>query len=491
MNAPTPAGHNLPEIKAPDLDLLKADLEARYPEVASRTAELLKSADAMPEKIDDEETASAATALVRMLRAAMSQFDATKKVENEPWRGLVAEVNGFFVKPIEKLKERKDKIEAELTVFLERQKEKKRLEAEEAAKRQREEAARLQREAEAAEARRREAERAEQLAREREEKARQEADAAERRRKDAEEAATLAKAEEDRLAREKREREKSERQANADGMKDLKALMKMAERLHTQSTADATPGAADRELAEMLRHGNQVATIGLRLRDSSLLDDDQRAELDTIRARIREMREALQNRAEDAERAEREERHRQEEEAAAARAEEQRKVREAQRVKDEAAAEIARAGRAKAEAEAEEAKAAAKAAKADVKDALAEQRDARGDQKDAARTERLSSAEALRTENRAVRSERRLDETTDAELSRHRGDHGTVGSLASRWEVVSVDFATVDLEALRPFLLGKAIEAAAFRYMQEAARTGVPKLRGAVFERVSDAKVSG
>lgn len=72
----------------------------------------------------------------------------------------------------------------------------------------------------------------------------------------------------------------------------------------------------------------------------------------------------------------------------------------------------------------------------------------------------------------AERSEKRADkldraaEAGDAELSRGRGELGSVASLASRWTYEVDDYTMLDIRALWPHINRDAVDAAIFKWMQ-------------------------
>ncbi len=69
-----------------------------------------------------------------------------------------------------------------------------------------------------------------------------------------------------------------------------------------------------------------------------------------------------------------------------------------------------------------------------------------------------------------------------ADMSRTRGDLGAVGSLRTFWDFKELDRATVDLEALRPYLPQDALEQAVRGYTRANFRPGHPgiQIRGVV-----------
>jgi len=86
---------------------------------------------------------------------------------------------------------------------------------------------------------------------------------------------------------------------------------------------------------------------------------------------------------------------------------------------------------------------------------------------------KLNVGEAERSQNMAARLEKKAD-ANQAELSRTRGDLGSVSSLRTDWVHDEVNRATIDLEALRPHLPAEAIDQAIRSFI----RAGGRELRG-------------
>lgn len=144
-----------------------------------------------------------------------------------------------------------------------------------------------------------------------------------------------------------------------------------------------------------------------------------------------------------------------------AKAEEERKARmeleqkklvelRAQREEEERKAKEAREARAKA---LEEQRAAEEAARMAKKEEKAADREVNAE---------LESAE--RFEKRADKLDGAARESA-SELSRGRGDYGSVGSLATFWTWSMIDREKIPLEQLRPFILPDAIDAAVTKFM--------------------------
>ncbi len=488
-------GHNKPPINPPEEGDFLDDLRGRYPEVEAMRQELLAAAKTFPAKLADDETAGAVQDLYRKMAKHKSQWESWRKLEKGPWAKIADIAFNFFKKAEDELKTAMDDLKERHTVFAEAKAEAARLAAEEKAKREREEAARLQREAEEAEARRVAAEHKEREAREREEQKRLEAEAAERRRQEAEEAAARAKAEEQRIAAEKRERERAQKEENAAMLREIKRLARSAEKL-SESAADADLLGDDaKEFDDLILEGGQISLLGSRLINSHLLDDDQRQAVSDIRAQLVEWRTARSARMkakEEAAEAKRRQKAEAEREAAEAAAAAER----AQRIKeDEERAARARQDREAAEAAAAKAKAEEKAAKQDVRTARAEAHGAVADQKAAGREEKLLSGQAVKTENRAARMENKLDNSSDADLSRTRGEFGSVGSLSGKYvpRIVNAEIIPLDKE-LRGYLHADAIDAAITRWQRDHQREWnddaiTNALPGVVFDWVPDSRI--
>lgn len=152
MNTTTPQpGHNLPPATPPSGEELQTDLDARNDDIAPRLAELLKSWDELPSVIKDDDTNGKAQALLKMMRETADGWDERRENEKKPWQHGVNVINNFFKTPIERLTLKHTGVIPQLrdriTDFLDRKKEKARLEAEAEAKRKRDDADRLLREA--------------------------------------------------------------------------------------------------------------------------------------------------------------------------------------------------------------------------------------------------------------------------------------------------------------------------------------------------------
>lgn len=491
-----PKDHNAPPITPPTPVELEGDLKARYPQLAERLAELQASAAGVPEKIEDEDTAGKVQALIRSMTVAKAQWKAARGVEKEPWSTLADVAFAFFKKAEDIVTPTLDALKAKLTVFLEAKAEAERFAREEKLKAQRAEAERLAAESAAAEARRLAAEKAEREARQREETARAEAAAAEKRKEEAEARAAAARAEEKRLAEEKAARLAVEKKDRVADLQEMTSLVLKAEQLIEIELIAQADADAVKTLHGLIGSGCDIAILNDRIaRSAATLDASVLSRREALWARVTLLRAKLAGILLDKENADRAERRRIEdaERAERLRAESEQRVRE-QAIAQEAE-EAARARRQKAEEDAAAASAASKAAKSDVKGALAQQRTARADQKEAAGEERETFRAAEKSDARANRMERGLQGASDADLSRTRGEHGTVGSLASRWSCTVIDRTAIPLDRISQYFDDSVLQAAAFRYMREhQGRWGDreivdDELPGVVFERIPDARV--
>lgn len=486
--------HNMPPVECPSVVEVLDDVRARYPEVEPRAAELLASAAAVPARIADDETAKGVQTLLRSMTETMGSWKANRTEEKGPWQKVSDATYAFFTNPMEKVKKSHDDIKARYTAYREDVAEKERLAREERAKAERAEAARLARQADEARAARETAEREEREAKAREAEALRKAEEAEQRRLDAEAAAAKAKAEEARVARAKKEREDAERKELQSNMSDLRGHARLLERLLV-AEADGRLAMTDvAVLKDLLSpHGAMAQAAAPILRSIDLLDETAAEGFAAIRERRKQVIADREKHAADqmaeARRKEREQADRLEAEAQAKR----RQEREA----EEAKLADARKAREDEERKAAEAKAEQKAAKSDAREARTDARDAYADAKAAGKTEKEAGVIAEKTENRADRMQRAAEGATDADLTRLRGEHGTVGSLSGRWVVADIDHSKVPLEALRGFFLDDHVAAAVYRFMRASQgewsgrEIVADKLPGVIFERIPETRITG
>lgn len=488
-------GHNISPVSIPKEEEMLDDLRRRYSHLETEPAELEKALATFPEELSLErpDEAEALQDLLGRIKKTRRHWDADEKGEKGPINKLVKVVTNFFTKADDKLKGMLEVWEPRYQAFLDKKKAEAQRKMEEEAENQRKaaEAARVAREKaekEAAEA----AERAE-AERLREQEARAAAERAQRQREEAEQRALAAKAEERRLAAEKAEKDRAEKESNANAIREIKAALKDAERLNTLAEADEATDDEILVLEELLRPGGGIAKGGVW--GSPLMDDAQREYLDTAKARVVELREignARYTKREQTKRARA---------AEAAAAEEARLTEQRRKARADEDAKLAAAKKKR-----EEEEAAAVAAQDDKKKAEQEARDARASARQSETGAKVAGKEAARhgadadrAENRADRVDRRLENSSDADLSQTRGDLGTVGGLTRRWA-----YLITDEEALRgvcgplgEHLTTTALEGAIFHWMRarQASWTGKervedPALPGVVFTYEQEIRIA-
>jgi len=486
--------HNKPPIEAPTPVDAQADVRERYPDVEKRAEELLASAKQVPERIEDEATAKDVQTLLRSMTETMGGWKSLRTNEKGPWQKVADTVYAFFTTPLEKVKKSHDDIKARYTAYQEIVREKERQAREERAQKERDEAARLQKEAEEARERREKAEADERAAREREAEAQRKAAEAEQRRIDADAAAARAKAEAERIAREKKDRDDRERRVLMDNLSMLRRQATLIEQFIGKEIAGKIEEDELVRLEDLLSpHGSMAQMAAPILRGLDLLDETQQAGFKLIRERrsllIAERDKRIADHVAEVRRKEQEEADRREADAAEAR----RKERE----DEEARLETARRQRKDEEDKAAAARLDQKAAKADAREARSDARDAYSEGKDAGKTEKAAEAIAEKTDARADRLQRSADGATDADLTRLRGEHGTVGSLTARWTVAAIDHDVVPLEKLRGFFMADHVDAAIYRYMRANQGEWAGKeivdtaLEGVIFERIPETRIKG
>lgn len=304
-----------------------------------------------------------------------------------------------------------------------------------------------------------EAEAAAAAQRERERLAREAAERAEQEQRAAEERARTRAEEEKRLATEKAAKDRAEKERNVAGIRDAKALLKIAERLHQLAEAEE---ANDDELVGLDGHikpGGTISAAMTLVAASTLLTEEQMADVQAIKNRLTELRTAGDARltkrqatarrkaaeAEEARHAELAAARKAEREAEEKRLEESRAARKA----EDEAADKARAERAAAVGEARSAR----------EEARQHEQGARGAGREAAR----AGTDAQRAENRADRLEGQGEARSSV-----KGDLGSNSGLSRRWAHYVDDEAAIraTMGPLGPFLGLEAIKAAAFHWMR-------------------------
>jgi len=466
MNAPAPIGHNVGPITFPKDEEMLADLQRRYSDIDGRLKEWEAALAEYPTDIplDQEDVAQSLQDLLGQVKKDSRRWDADAKGEKSPLNKLVKIVGNFFTTRVEKAEAMLEKWAPVHQAFLDKKKAEALRKAEEEAARQRQVEAEARAAAARAEEERRAAEARAAEERRKEEEARAAAAKAEAEKKAAEERAAAAKERERQLAEEKRIRDREEKEQNNTNLREIRNYMRRAEHLNSLADADEINDEEAKELDNLVRPGGSIGNLAAPVAASLLLGEDQVAAVEATRARLGELRTAISDRLGKREKAKRER------EAAAAaerelleaerrrlaRAEEEQRLAEAKKAREaeEAAAEAAAEVRRAEQQRAREARDAANTAEAETK--------AAGKEIKAANTE------AERAANRGDRIENRLERSTDADLSRTRGDLGTVGSLTRRWVYYITDEAPLR-EACGP--LGEhftttALEGAVFHWMR-------------------------
>lgn len=468
-------GHNKPPVVLPKEDEMLEHLQNRYKEIPAKLAEFEAAFAGYPEELtlEQPDVAEAFQDLLDQVAKEQRVWGAHKKGENGPLTKLTNVVKNFFTKADEKadalIAANKPKFDA----YVEAKKQKAIRDAEEEAERQRQKQKAAEEAAAKAAAEKARLEAEAEAARRAEEEARAAAEKAKRDKEEAEERARLAAAEEKRLAEEKRVRDREEKERNTQGLRDVRAYMKTAERIHGQAEAGEASETELEHLDSLIKHGGMIGGIAGPVLGSMLLDDEQRDELGTIKTRLDAMRTAQNERFNRAEL-------RRREKARLAAEEKEKADAEARRIKREAEEKALADAKAKREAEeaaalkAKEEKAAAEKL---ARDAAGDAKEALSDAKVAGRAGRMAGEEAERAANRADRVENRLNKSTEADLSRTRGDLGSVGRQQRSWKHLIKDedvlmaaitdaCADPNLKQLLALLGPEALNGAVFRYMR-------------------------
>lgn len=146
QQTPPPAGHNHPVIECPKVDDIRADLLARFPELAQRRDELLATAATIPDPIPagNEELAKKVSDFLAMCRKFIKVVNGHRESEKAPYLAGGEAVDGFFKAGLSNDVEAKGKkIRAAELVYIDAKATKEKLEREEAARVARLEADRL------------------------------------------------------------------------------------------------------------------------------------------------------------------------------------------------------------------------------------------------------------------------------------------------------------------------------------------------------------
>ncbi len=486
-------GGNIPPVTPPTEQDLLADLERRYPKIKPRLAEFESALKSFPDQIKDETVAKELQDLLGQMKDERSAWKGQRSEQKKPWDKLAKVVMNFFGTAEETIESWEKTWRPRLDAFMDEKRAAAQRAAEEEARKERERAETARKEAEAADARRAEAERQAAEAAEREERAKREAAEAEQRKRDAEAGAARAAEEAKRVETEKKASEKAERERNADLLKQIRGHMKPATKFHDKM-GDAEEGEIEQadveQLDALVRPGGIIGVLANQVFASTLLSHEELLEIEQVRLALGNMRQVLEERLGAKERKRREK----ERKAADAEAAKLAAERDAKRRADDEAAEVARKAREEAESAAAKAKEEAAAARKELTAARKDANEAYGDLKDASRDASRADEDAGRVENRAGRMERRVENSTDADFSRTRGDLGTVGSQGRRWTryIVDEDALRKVCGPLGPFLTADALEGATFHIMRarQSGFTGelvkLPELPGVEFRYERD-----
>lgn len=456
-------GHNLGPLTVPSEANVIASLDAQYPSVKTDLAEIETAAATYPAVIETEEQASALQALIKKAKTTRASCKAWRGLEKKPWDGVAKIIYNFFITPEEKLEKIEDTLGEKLTAWSDKKAEEARLAAEEKARKEREEAERLENERKEREMDALYAEALKELAEYDERKARERAEEETRKAAEAEEKRKAAEAEAKRIEAEKKAAEKAEREKNDENLKSIRRHMKDAEKLNTaMSTEGDEVSDADIQLLDaIVRPGGTVSLLAGPVASSTLLDDDQRREIEGVRIRLNDLRQNIVDRMDSKARKKREK----EQKAEADRLAKEAAEREERRKEDEAKAQKAREERERAEKEAEEAKRKAAEAKGELKDAVKNVNETSRDAKEAGRDLTAAEKAAGKADSKATRTEAKAEGLTDADASRHRGDGGTTSSLRGRWTHQITDFDALPADKLWSLIGEDAKSAAVSKWM--------------------------
>jgi hypothetical protein len=469
-------GHNRPTITPPSGADWLAELQRRYPEVATRLAAFEKAAAEYPDEItlDQPDVAEALQDLLSQMNKESGVWEAWSKNERAPWKSIVDITSNFFSKPLDVIGEKETakrigtgligKLGKVYKAYLDKKEaeQRKRIEAEIEA--QRRESERLQAEAIAAEAKRKEADRLAQEAADREAEARRKEEEAKLRRAEEERKAELAAAEQKRIEAESKAKVAAELEEFTTIMMTVKPLLKRAADLHALTESDEAKQGEVEYLEELVRVGGTISTLAAPLNRMVYLNDDEIAKVTSLRSTLTELRAGVEARATRATKRRLEAKRLEEEKQAAV----ERAERQRQREADEAASAKAKAERAEAEAASEKAKTDAAAARAEITDAKGAKREAAAVAREAGKDERSLSQAADQAENRADRQEARAERAAPADFNRTRGDMGSTGGTVRRWTPIiqDIDALRDSMGPLGPHVLEEAISNAVTNFIR-------------------------
>lgn len=441
-DAAHPRDHNKPPVVIPKEEEMLEHLQNRYPEIPAKLKEFEDAFKGYPAKLtlDQPDVAEAYQDLLAQVGKEQKIWSKVlKPTEKGPIDKIVKVVTNFFTKADEAADALLATYKPKYDDYIEAKKQENVRKQEAEAERLRQIEADNRARAEAAEKDRLAKEAAAEAARKAEQEALEKAAKAEQEKKDAEARAAAAQAEEKRLAEEKRARDRAEKERNTNGIRDIKAYMKTAERIHAQADEGEANDAELEHLDTLIKHGGTISHVAGPISVSPLLDEEQAKYMGETKEKLAVMRAALDERLNKRERDKREK--------ARLLAEEQEKKLAAERkvLADAEAAKLEEAKKTRAleEAAADKAKAERAQAQAEAKAAGADAKTAESGAKVLGREVRAASEDADRAENRADRAENRLEKSTDADLSRTRGVLGSQGRQQRRWEHIITDAAAL------------------------------------------------
>lgn len=99
---------------------IKDRLSSLWAGLITRCNQLVAAAQTVPDRIDDEETATKAADLIKLMKAAAKEADSTRKSENEPYAAAKQQVDAFFNIPKESLQSSAQEVERRLSLWLQR-----------------------------------------------------------------------------------------------------------------------------------------------------------------------------------------------------------------------------------------------------------------------------------------------------------------------------------------------------------------------------------
>ncbi len=270
MNDTATIGHNLP----PE-DQLTVQLHNDHKGLFDRLQQLIAKLPDVPRTVDTEEQAQKVQDFYKQARVAVKMADETRKIEYEPYKKLVDQVNATFNIPKEKLSKGMKDIKEGLDKYLNAKAEREKAEREEKMRREREESERLQREAQEAERARIAAEQEKQRAIEAAERAQREREEAEQRAKD-----EAIRAENARKERQRLEAERKERDAREAAERAQREVEQQAEREERAKVEAERQKAHEARMAELKAEEEDAETKRRAEREAAKKSLEQRRQAD-------------------------------------------------------------------------------------------------------------------------------------------------------------------------------------------------------------------